>query len=88
MRSPIALHERHEADFASRDEVLATQDRKLAALGRRLAEHPEWAAHFRAAGVAGNDLTGREALRHFPTLEKADLRARYPFHCSRCRWSR
>lgn len=73
------LGQRHESDFASRDAVLAIQERKLAALGERLAQHPEWEAHFNAAGLSGRDLRGRESLQNFPTLEKADLRARYPF---------
>jgi phenylacetate-CoA ligase len=71
--------ERVAADYASRDAILAIQEQKLAALGQRLASHPEWEAHFKAAGVSGRDLNGRSALGHFPTLEKGDLRARYPF---------
>jgi phenylacetate-CoA ligase len=66
-------------DFLSRDEVQALQDRKLAALGRRLATSPGWQAHFAKAGMAAGDLRDRASLRSVPTLQKSDLRAMYPF---------
>lgn len=66
-------------DFLSLDEVHAIQDRKLAALGQRLAASPDWAAHFARAGLKPTDLRDRASLRALPTLEKADLRAMYPF---------
>ena len=74
-----ALHEPHAEDFMSLDELQALQDRKLQALGRRLAESPEWVAHLAKAGVRPADLRDRASLAAMPTLEKADLRARYPF---------
>lgn len=75
----IALHEPHAEDFMSLDELHALQDRKLQALGRRLTESPEWVAHLAKAGVKPSDLRDRASLAAMPTLEKADLRARYPF---------
>ncbi len=75
----IALHEPHAEDFMSLDELHAVQDRKLQALGRRLAESPEWCEHLRKAGLKPADLRDRASLSAMPTLEKADLRARYPF---------
>ncbi|MFO1220696.1 MAG: AMP-binding protein [Burkholderiaceae bacterium] len=74
-----ALHEPHAEDFQSLDELHAVQDRKLRSLGRRLAESPEWVAHLANAGVKPTDLRDRASLAAMPTLEKADLRARYPF---------
>ena len=75
----IALHEPHAEDFQSLDELQAVQDRKLQALGRRLAESPAWREHLAKAGVNALDLRDRASLAAMPTLEKADLRARYPF---------
>lgn len=75
----IALHEPHAEDFQSLDELHAVQDRKLRALGRRLAESPEWVSHLAKAGMKPTDLRDRVSLAAMPTLEKADLRARYPF---------
>ena len=75
----IALHEPHAEDFQSLDELHAVQDRKLRALGRRLAESPEWVSHLAKAGLKPTDLRDRVSLAAMPTLEKADLRARYPF---------
>lgn len=75
----IALHEPHAEDFRSLDELQALQDRKLEALGQRLAESPEWREHLNRAGLKPTDLRDRASLAGMPTLEKADLRARYPF---------
>ncbi len=75
----IAQHEPHAEDFQSLDELHATQDHKLQALGRRLAESPDWCEHLARAGLKPTDLRDRAALAAMPTLEKADLRARYPF---------
>jgi len=74
-----ALHEPHAEDFRSLDELHALQDRKLQALGLRLAGSPEWCAHLAKAGVKPGDLRDRTSLAAMPTLEKADLRERYPF---------
>lgn len=70
---------RMSEDFASRDEVLAIQERKLLQLGQRLQGSAAWQKHFGAAGISAADLVGRAALSKFPTLEKADLRAMYPY---------
>ena len=69
----------HANDFATREDVLAIQNAKLAALGARLAASTEWCRHFAAAGLTPGDLADREVLGALPPLDKADLRARYPF---------
>ena len=66
-------------DFQSLDQLQATQDAKLAALGRRLAQSPSWQAHFAAAGLSAADLRDRRSLARLPMLEKSTLRALYPF---------
>jgi phenylacetate-CoA ligase len=55
------------------------QAKKLAALGERLAQSPDWVAHFKTAGLHPSDLADPAALAHAPTLEKSQLRARYPY---------
>jgi phenylacetate-CoA ligase len=75
----IALHEPHADDFQSLDQLQALQDAKLRAMGERLAASPEWCEHFERAGMTPTDLRDRSSLAALPTLEKADLRARYPF---------
>lgn len=74
-----ALHETHAEDFQDLEQLHAVQDRKLLALGLRLAESPEWCAHLARAGLSPRDLRDRASLAAMPTLQKADLRARYPF---------
>lgn len=74
-----ALHETHPEDFQSLEQLHAVQDLKLQALGRRLAASPDWQAHLSRAGVQAQDLRDRASLAAMPMLEKADLRARYPF---------
>lgn len=74
-----ALHETHAEDFQDLEQLHAVQDRKLQALGRRLADSPDWCAHLGKAGLQPTDLRDRASLTAMPTLEKADLRARYPF---------
>ncbi|HMQ71677.1 MAG TPA: AMP-binding protein [Rubrivivax sp.] len=74
-----ALHETQPEDFQPLEKLRAVQDRKLEALGRRLAASPDWQAHLSRAGVEARDLRDRASLAAMPTLEKADLRARYPF---------
>jgi phenylacetate-CoA ligase len=66
-------------EFANRDAVEAIQRRKLASLGERLAENQEWVDHFASAGMRVQDLGKPGALASAPTLEKADLRPRYPY---------
>lgn len=74
-----ALHEPHREDFQDLEQLHAEQDRKLQALGRRLAASTDWQAHLAQAGVGALDLRDRASLAAMPVLEKADLRARYPF---------
>jgi phenylacetate-CoA ligase len=68
-----------EIERLDRDGIKAIQRRKLAALGDRLAQSPDWVAHFRQAGMSPRDLHDPSALAQVPTLEKAHLRERYPF---------
>ena len=75
----IALHEPRPEDFQDLEQLHAVQDRKLKALGRRLAESSEWREHLAKAGLSPLDLRERASLAAMPTLEKADLHARYPF---------
>jgi phenylacetate-CoA ligase len=66
-------------EFANREIVEGIQRHKLALLGERLAPHQSWADHFASAGMRAQDLGKTGALRGAPTLEKADLRSRYPY---------
>lgn len=68
-----------EIETLDRDGIQAIQARKLKALGERLAASPEWCEHFAQAGMQPGDLAAGDGLAHAPTLEKSDLRARYPF---------
>lgn len=68
-----------EIESLDREAMKALQARKLAALGERLAASPAWREHFAQAGMHPRDLAAPDGLAHAPTLEKADLRARYPF---------
>lgn len=70
---------RVESDFATREEVLKIQDIKIKALGERLSKSEAWENHFKKSGLSAKDLINRDALKKFPTLEKSDLRALYPF---------
>ena len=65
-------------DFANREAVEVIQRRKLASLGKRLAANQDWVDHFASAGMRAEDLSKPGALAATPTLEKADLRHRYP----------
>ena len=73
----MMLHPQIES--LDRDDMKALQARKLAALGERLAASPEWCDHFAKAGMHPRDLAAADGLANAPTLEKSDLRARYPF---------
>jgi phenylacetate-CoA ligase len=73
------VYEHPEIETLNRDGIVAIQRRKLAALGERLAASPEWTAYFAAAGMHPRDLARPGALERMPTLEKRDLRERYPF---------
>ncbi|MCL4744173.1 MAG: AMP-binding protein [Burkholderiaceae bacterium] len=68
-----------EIETLDRDDMKALQARKLAALGERLAASPEWCQHFAKAGMHPRDLAAADGLVSMPTLEKSDLRARYPY---------
>ena len=68
-----------EIESLDRDSMKALQARKLAALGERLAASPDWCDHFAKAGMHPRDLAAADGLANAPTLEKSDLRARYPF---------
>ena len=68
-----------EIERLDRDGILKLQARKLAAMGARLSANADWVEHFKRAGLSPTDLRDPAALAHVPTLEKADLRARYPY---------
>ncbi len=68
-----------EIESLDRDAIKALQARKLTDLGDRLAASPEWCEHFAEAGMHPRDLAAADGLANAPTLEKSDLRARYPF---------
>ncbi|MCX7140338.1 MAG: AMP-binding protein [Proteobacteria bacterium] len=75
-----AIQYAHPAiECLDRDGILAIQERKLKALGERLQGHPEWVRHFQKADMSPRDLGNLDALSSVPTLDKADLRALYPF---------
>lgn len=77
---PKALAFLHgDIERLDRDGIKAIQNRKLAALGNRLAQSPDWVKHFARQGMSPRDLCDPGALAHAPTLEKADLHERYPF---------
>ena len=67
-----------EIEQLDRGDIQAIQRRKLAKLGERLAASPEWVEHFRRAGMHPRDLADPAALVNAPSLEKSELRARYP----------
>jgi len=73
----MMLHPQIES--LDRDDMKAMQAGKLAALGERLAASPDWCEHFARAGMSPRDLAAADGLANAPTLEKTDLRARYPF---------
>ncbi len=77
MATATMLHP--DIEQLDRDDLRAIQHRKLAALGARLAQSPEWVAHFATAGIHPRDLADPQALAGVPFLDKATLRARYPF---------
>ena len=68
-----------EVETLDRAALEALQDHKLRTLGERLARSPDWVEHFAKFGLRAADLTDRKALTRIGTLEKSDLRARYPF---------
>ena len=72
-------YEHADIERLERPDLEALQRRKLAALGQRLAQSPDWKAHFASAGVDPHKLGDIERFRALPMLEKSDLRSRYPF---------
>src|SRR5512138_2941934 len=68
-----------EIERLDRDDMRALQAKKLAALGARLAERADWVAHFKRAGLHPRGLRDHASLAAVPTLEKSDLRQRYPY---------
>jgi phenylacetate-CoA ligase len=63
----------------TRDQLEALQLERLRETLDRAATVPHYAAAFREAGVAPDDLTSLADLARFPITAKADLRANYPF---------
>lgn len=74
-----AAIDKTDPPFIDRDDVVRTQIAKLAALGRRLADDPQWRAHFRRDGLSPRDLADPAALNALTILGKDDLHTRYPF---------
>ncbi len=72
-------YEHPEVETLDRASLEALQDRKLAALGLRLAGDAAWTEHFKRYGMRPEELVDRKSLAALGTLEKSDLRARYPF---------
>ena len=67
-------------ETASRDEIAALQEKRLAAtLRHAYANVPHTRAAFDAAGVRPGDFRHLEDLARFPFTSKDDLRATYPF---------
>jgi len=73
------MYQHPDVETLDRASLETLQDRKLGALGERLAQHPEWVEHFASFGMKPSDLRDRNSLRRVATLEKSALRARYPF---------
>jgi phenylacetate-CoA ligase len=61
------------------EQLTALQGRRLAELGKRLAQSGEWNEHFATAGMTPEDLASRDGLSAAPFLDKDGLRDRYPF---------
>lgn len=59
--------------------IKALQLERLAALGERLAQSPDWVAHFASAGMTPQDLATPDGLDNAPFLDKSTLRHAYPF---------
>lgn len=73
------IYQHPDVECLDRGEIIAIQNQKLKALGKRLAQSPEWIAHFKSSGMLPTDLTDRQSLMEAPTLGKTDLRGLYPF---------
>jgi len=68
-----------EIELLDRDGILKLQQERLARLGQRLQNNPQWREHFSQAGMTPADLAAPGALEHVPFLEKADLHKCYPY---------
>ena len=68
-----------EIERLARPDMIALQQEKLAALGQRLGASESWRQHFAKAGMKPEDIGRPEAFAQLPMLEKADLRALYPY---------
>ncbi|MCW5771293.1 MAG: AMP-binding protein [Rhodospirillaceae bacterium] len=79
MTQPNATMLHPEIEQLDRGDILAIQRRKLAAMGERLSQSPEWVEHFAQGGVHPRDLADPQALASVPFLEKSLLRDRYPY---------
>ncbi len=79
MSQPNATMLTPEIEALDRDDMQALQHAKLAKLGARLADSPDWVAQFAKGGVHPRDLADPQALASVPFLSKADLRERYPY---------
>ncbi len=77
--SAPTAYQHPEIETLDRAALEALQDRKLRALGERLAQSREWVEHFASFGMKPDDLRDRGSLRGVAMLEKSALRARYPF---------
>lgn len=68
-----------EIETLDAEGIAGVQRKHLATLGERLSAFPEWVEHFKATGMSPRDLAAPDGLANAPFLDKADLRARYPF---------
>ncbi len=68
-----------EIESLDRDAITSLQAKKLIALGQRMEKSQEWCEHFAKSGMKPRDLAATDGLANAPTLEKSDLRERYPF---------
>lgn len=68
-----------EIESLDRTGIERLQKTRLASLAERLADSPEWTAHFASAGMSPRDLAAADGLAHAPFLDKSALHERYPF---------
>ena len=79
MIADTTVYQHPEIETLDRADMLELQAAKLKRLGERLAHSEAWRKHFTKAGLTPQALGDPSAFRSIPTLEKADLRALYPF---------
>jgi phenylacetate-coenzyme A ligase PaaK-like adenylate-forming protein len=68
-----------EIESLSWESIVALQRERLAQLGDRLAQSPDWVEHFAQAGMSPADLGAGDGLANAPFLDKSALHGRYPF---------